>query len=283
LRFPYQSSVRLPGSPSSAKLIPESIPFIKGTAMSETRPHLVVGTPCYGGQVFSNFANSLLKLQAACAKRGLDLSINMMWGDALITRARQNIVTQFLDQPTATHLLFIDADIEFEPEQVFRLLDFDVDMVSAAYPTKKVDWDKARVMAQAGVKDLKSVSLSYVVDFTDPKKIEVRNGFAKIRYAGTGFLLIRRQVLLKMMEHYPDLKYSGQHLAQDPFKDSPYRYALFNCFIEPETGIYLSEDYSFCRRWTDMGGEIWVDLDSRLNHVGPMIFNGNLRTQFPTL
>ncbi len=244
------------------------------------RPHVVIGTPCYGGQVYSNFANSLLKLQAACAKRGgVDLSVNMMWGDALITRARQNIVTQFLDDATATHLLFIDADIVFEPDQFFRLLDFNAEMSAAAYPTKKVDWDKARVLSQSGVKDLKSSALSYVVEFTDPKKIEMKNGFGKVKYAGTGFLMITRETLLKMIAKYPELKYSGQHLAQDPFKGSEFRYALFNCFIEPETGVYLSEDYSFCRRWTDMGGEIWMDLKSQLTHVGPMSFVGNFATQ----
>ncbi len=247
--------------------------------MSTTRPHLVIGTPCYGGLVYSNFANSLLALQQACAQKGIDLSINMMWGDALITRARQNIVTQFLDHPAATHLLFIDADIAFEPDQVFRLLDLDEDLSAAAYPTKKVDWDKVRVLSQVGVKDMKSSALSYVVDFTDPKKIETKKGFGRVKYAGTGFLMIKRETLLKMEAKYPELKYSGQHLAQDPFKGSEHRYALFNCFIEPETGIYLSEDYSFCRRWTDMGGTIWMDLQSRLTHIGPMSFVGNFATQ----
>ncbi|HET9869699.1 MAG TPA: hypothetical protein VFR02_04265, partial [bacterium] len=178
-----------------------------------------------------------------------------------------------------THLLFIDADIGFEPDQAFRLLDFGADLAAAAYPTKKVDWDKARVLAQAGVKDLQSSALSYVVEFSDPRKIETRDGFAKVKYAGTGFLMVRREALLKMEGRYPDLKFTGQHQAEDPYRGSAHRYALFNCFVEPETGIYLSEDYSFCRRWTDMGGEIWVDLKSRLTHVGPMSFSGDLATQ----
>jgi hypothetical protein len=50
--------------------------------------------------------------------------------------------------------------------------------------------------------------------------------------------------------------------------------------IDSASGTFLSEDYSFCRRWTDMGGEIWADLESRLTHVGPMVFNGNVATQF---
>jgi hypothetical protein len=57
------------------------------------------------------------------------------------------------------------------------------------------------------------------------------------------------------------------------------RYALFDCMID-ETGTYLSEDFSFCKRWSDLGGEIWADLDSRLSHVGPLVFRGDLSSQF---
>ena len=62
--------------------------------------------------------------------------------------------------------------------------------------------------------------------------------------------------------------------------EAKWRYALFNCMIDEASGIYLSEDFSFCRRWTDMGGEIWADLESRLLHVGAVTFEGNVMTQF---
>jgi len=249
--------------------------------MSQPRPHLIVGTPCYGGQVTSVYTTSLMKLQAACAQRGdIDMGVNLLWGDALITRCRQNLVTQFLENGLATHLIFIDADISFDPSQVFRLLDFGVDIAAGVYPTKKVDWTKLGALAKAGIPNLESASLSYVLEFEDPARIETRNGFAKVRYAGTGFMMIRREALLKMIEHYPELSYSNEHQAQDPWKGSKWRSALFNCILDGATGTYLSEDFSFCKRWTEMGGEIWVDLQSRLTHTGTMSFNGNVATQF---
>jgi hypothetical protein len=249
--------------------------------MTNLRPHLVVGTPCYGGQVTSVYAASLLKLQHACLKRGdIDFSALMPGGDALITRARQNIVAHFLENAAATHLLFIDADIGFEPEQVVRLLDFDVDMVAAVYPTKRVNWPKVEALAKSGREGLEAASLSYVFELEDPRRVGVRNGFIKVRYAGTGFLLIRRAALIAMIERYPELRYTREHNTEDPLSGSRWRSALFNCFIDEATGTYLSEDFSFCRRWTDMGGEIWADSESRLTHVGPISFSGNFATQF---
>ena len=249
--------------------------------MPEPRTHLVIGTPCYGGQVTSVYTTSLMRLQLACAQRGgIDLSANLLSGDALITRARQNIVAHFLENPVGTHLLFIDADIAFDPSQVFRLLDFGADVGAGVYPTKRIDWAKVKDLAKADAPNLEPTSLSYVLGFEDPTKVVPRNGFAKVRYAGTGFMMIKRAALVKMIESYPELHYNREHQAEDPLVKSKWRSALFNCFIEKESGVYLSEDYSFCRRWTDLGGEIWVDLQSRLTHVGTLSFNGDVATQF---
>jgi len=243
-------------------------------------PCLVVGTPCYGRQVTDLYAGSLLKLQMACFRRGIRLQVQMKGSDALITRARQNIVADFLTNEDATHLIFIDADIGFEPEQVFRLWDFDKDVTAAVYPIKRIDWEKIVKMAEAKRTPLETAALSYMIEFVDKERIQVTNGFAKVQYAGTGFLMIRRNVLLAMIERYPELRYGHDHKPDDKLSGSQYRSALFNCMIDEATKVYLSEDFSFCKRWTDMGGEIWADLESRLTHVGTVSFRGDLASQF---
>lgn len=247
---------------------------------SGQQPCLVVGTPCYGRMVTDLYAGSLLKLQAACLQRGVRLQVQMMGSDALITRARQNIVADFLTNETATHLIFIDADIGFEPEQVFRLMDFEKDVTAAIYPIKSIDWQKVGALAMAKRTPLESAALSYMIEFSDREHIQVVNGFARVSYAGTGFLMIRRHVLLSMIERYPKLRYGHDHKPNDKLGGSRYRCALFNCMIDEATGTYLSEDFSFCRRWEAMGGEIWADLESRLTHVGTMSFRGDVATQF---
>lgn len=246
------------------------------------RFQLVIATPCFGGQVSSIYASSLFALQRAVHKlSNVDLKVHLRDGDALITRARANLAALFLDDPAATHLLFVDADIGFSPEQVFRLMESGADMVAGCYPIKRVNWDKAKRALAAESRRPEAASLDYVLEIDDPDQIKVVNGFTRVRYAGTGFLMIRRHALEQMCAHpaYAPLQFFREH-SHDTLAGSPNRFALFECMIDKADGTYLSEDFSFCRRWTDIGGEIWADLDSRLDHVGPTVFHGEVASQF---
>jgi hypothetical protein len=244
-----------------------------------TNTNLVIATPCFGGQISLVYAASMFKLQKVLRASG-DIELKMLFkdGDALITRARASLAAQFLDDPDATHLLFIDADIGFEPAQVLRLIDCGADMCAAIYPIKRIDWDKVGATMAAGRPNPGAAALHYVFEVEDPNAVVSRVGFAKVRYAGTGFLMIRRQALERMCAHYPQLRYERDH-STEATTPSRNRFALFDCMID-ETGTYLSEDFAFCRRWTDMGGEIWADLKSTLDHVGPLVFRGDFSSQF---
>ncbi len=240
---------------------------------------LVVATPCFGGQISVHYASSLLRLQMlARGYRNLNLKVLFKDGDALITRARASLISQFLDDPGATHLLFIDADIGFDAEQVLRLIQSGADMAAAVYPIKRIDWDKVKTTIATGRPNPAAASLQYVLEVDDPNVVTESGGFVRVRYAGTGFLMVRRQALERMCAHYPQLKFKRDH-SVDALTASDNRYALFECMIA-EDGTYLSEDFAFCKRWTDMGGEIWADLKSKLTHVGPMAFHGDLSSQF---
>src|SRR4030081_2498640 len=244
--------------------------------------HLMVATPCFGGQVSSIYAGSVFHLQRAARSRpNMDLTGLMRDGDALIPRARANLVTLFLDNPSATHLLFVDADIGFAPDQVFRLIESEADVVAGVYPIKRVNWDKAKRMLESDRPTAPAGALDYVLEIDNPDHIVVVDGFTRVRYAGTGFLMIRRHVLEKMCQHpaYASLQFFREHSA-DALAGSPNRFALFECMIDSNTGTYLSEDFAFCKRWTDIGGEIWADLESRLNHVGPSVVHGDVSSQF---
>jgi hypothetical protein len=249
--------------------------------MSE-KMKLVVATPCFGGQVTSIYASSIFALQRAVhGMANIELKVLLRDGDALITRARANLAAMFLDDPDATHFLFIDADIGFKPEQVFRLIECGADVVAGCYPIKRVNWDKAKRAIEAGRTDVPAASLDYVLEIEDPDRIVVVNGFTRVRYAGTGFLMIRRHVLETMCRHpdYASLQFFREH-SHDTLVASQNRFALFECMIDPATGTYLSEDFAFCKRWTDIGGEIWADIQSSLDHVGPSVFHGDITSQF---
>lgn len=246
----------------------------------DLKPFLMIATPAYGRQLTAVYAFSVLQFMEACQKANLPVEVAVQSGDALISRARQDLVTRFLETPQATHLLFIDADIGFSPEQAFRLLVFDVEMAAGIYPYKYLDMERIRRVHEMK-KTVKPPELwAYGVEFEALGRITLKNGFAKALWAGMGFVLIKKSVFEKMIKQYPELKYTGGFLPTDPFPQSQKRYALFNDGIDESTGRYLSEDRSFCNRWTRMGGEIWVDTQSRLQHVGTTVFDGDFSTQF---
>ncbi|MDP3174971.1 MAG: hypothetical protein Q8M88_11120 [Phenylobacterium sp.] len=243
--------------------------------MKAPSPSLYLAAPCYGGLANIAFMRSVLDLQAACHAQGIGLHVELMGGDALITRARSRLAAQFLES-SATHLFFCDADIGFRPENVMRLLAADKDLAGGVYPLKSIDWEKARRAAQAGVADLQAASVGYVIRFipTPDSSVEVDDaGFAKVAYVGTGFMMIKREAVARVVAAHPELRARMGDMADQA---APEAVMVFDTMIEPETGQYLSEDYAFCRRWRDLGGEIWADMESRLTHVGHAAYSGSL-------
>lgn len=231
-------------------------------------PFLFVAIPCHGGRVHIEHLHSVLRLAAACEARGVGCHVELLEDDRVIARARARLAAAFLAHGQATHLLFVDADIAFAPENAFRLLDAGKDLAAGVYPLKHLDWEKVRAAALAGAADLQAASLGYVVRFLPnaASAVEVENGLAKVAYAGTGFMLVRREAVRRVAEAHPELA-----AALD---DGTRTAMVFEPMIEPETGQYLSEDYAFCRRWRDLGGEVWADLEARLTHVGHAAYAG---------
>lgn len=223
---------------------------------------------------------SLLQLQKASDKAGFDMATVMLGNDALITRGRSAIVAKFLDNPSTTHLLFVDADITFTPDHVTRMLAFDKDFVAGFYPAKVIDW--VQLAERFGKTDerLDEAGLIYVGSLCEGSEARFENGFGTAFYAGTGFQLIKRGVFERMIAAYPDTKYTGLHAFPRVSQPSPNLYALFDCMIDKETGVYLSEDYAFCKHWRAIGGEIWLDLNSKLTHTGAYSFHGNAAAHF---
>lgn len=238
---------------------------------------VIVGTPCFGGLVSQNYALSLLGLMASCYGSEVDFSAILLGHEALITRGRSTIVGMFMDNPAATHLLFVDADISFDPDSVMRMLGFDKEFVAGMYPAKATDWERMPLDGETR----QEASLAYVGELCAGDALRVDRGFATATYAGGGFQLIKRSVFRRMFEAYPQLKYE----KIDTFTKHPpsgNRYALFDCMIEDRT--YLSEDFSFCKRWRAIGGEIWLDLRSRLgHHSGAYNYCGNAEARYQSL
>lgn len=243
------------------------------------RPYLLVTTPCFGGLVTTGYMQSVMALMQVAGPEGFDLSHAMLGHDALITRCRNTLLGAFMES-AASHLLFVDSDIEFAPEAVVRLLRSGKDVVAGMYPIKSLNWDRAAVNRQVHGEEDEAACLMYVGKPCEPPEQVVEGGLVSAVYAGTGFMMVSRAAVARMIAAYPQTRYRAIHAWPLPDGPERERHALFDTMIDPQTGEYLSEDFAFCHRWRAIGGRIWLDTQCRLTHVGSLEFHGNPAARF---
>jgi len=249
--------------------------------------HVHYCTPCYGGQVTEPFFRSWSKAHMTYTKYKIPYSVTTSANESLISRARCHMVAYFMANPKATHLMFIDADINFDCVDIMHMLQHDKDIIVGAYPKKDLDWATMEDALNDGPLnpgELKEIGSNYAMNMAwvdkeeGGRRLDVQNGLIKLKDAATGFMLIKREVIMKMIDAYPDL-YFNNDLNLDP-EFAKWTYLFFDCMHEKETKRYLSEDYAFCRRWQALGGEVWLDPLIKLDHVGHFTFEGNVGKMF---
>lgn len=250
------------------------------------KPHLLIGTPCYGGSLSVNYFHAMRRLLPLLEQQGVAVTIKTLAQESLISRARNTIVAEFLGRPECTHLLFIDADIGFEAALVPRLLAHGQPLVCAAYPMKGYNWDKVLEAAKtAGNGEaLKRASLQFATSMRDEdwppdedrNTLDITNGFVRVSKAATGMMLIERQVFERLQFALPQLQYSNDVAGYENTHTHGNFWTFFDTLVHPVSRRYLSEDYAFCHRWTQAcRGEIWLDIESRLSHFGNVAFSGS--------
>ncbi len=220
--------------------------------------NIFFATPCYGGMLTDQYFLSIFRASQMLMKNGIQFRVTTLRNESLVTRAR-NILSAMFMESDCTHLFFIDSDIEFEAESILRALAYDKDIVAGAYPKKALP-----------------VQYAMNFKFVDNKTGQVRleNGAVEVLDASTGFFCIKKKVFDKMRQHYPELHYKNDSNIDPKYND--YCYSFFDTIHDPDDNRYLSEDYTFCRRLQKIGGEIWVDLSTKLNHVGSYTFEGDV-------
>jgi hypothetical protein len=224
----------------------------EGQRFDFSKVHLHIGMPCYGGQISEPTVSSLLKFILVAQRLGLVWSMDTMVNESLVTRARNNLAAKMMENRQATHFMFVDADIRFQPESIFQLIAQDRDVIGGLYPKK-------------------SLPANYVINLA--KETHISGDTFTVDTIGTGFLLFKRHVYEKLCDAHPECKYVDDVGLGAKFE--PYMYSIFDTTID-EKGHYLSEDWTFCRRWQKIGGEIWAHGGVLLNHIGHYEFRGDL-------
>lgn len=246
-------------------------------------PHVFIATPCFGGLVTQTYMQSILGCMVTAQQFGIELTLSMIGNDALITRSRNTLLHQFMTGSTASHILFVDSDIGFPQDALPRLVASGKDLVAGLYPLKDRYWDALTDAQIRRGEPAATASLRYVGESESLHEHPLPQGgesaLVRAGYAGTGFMLISRNAVARMIEAYPETQYSRIDAPKGQENSEPVpealAYALFDCMIDPDSRTYLSEDFAFCRRWRAIGGEVWLDPSLVLSHTGPSTFTGD--------
>ena len=246
---------------------------------------IFVATPMYGGICGGQYCKSTADLSAISTQYGMDVRFFYLFNESLITRARNYLVDEFL-RSDCTHLMFIDSDIGFDPNDVIALsviaeVGTDKEIVCGPYPKKCIAWEKIVRAVDKGFADKNPENLEkYVGDYVfNPKEgtgsipldepVEVLEG-------GTGFMIIQRSALEKFAAAYPQYNYLPDHVRTEHFDGTREIMQYFQAEIDPKSKRYLSEDYWFCQKMWDINVKTWLCPWMKLQHTGSYVFGGSL-------
>ena len=241
-QLPYQNASPVDQN-NGQQSIQVNIDYLK-----TTRVHLCM--PCYGGQLTESTFMSYIKWANVARQLGLDWTVETMTNESLISRARNTLTAKFLHTKESTHLMFVDADIGWEPWHLLVMLNHDKDVVGGLYP-------------------MKSLPVKWCVNGIPDAVQDDPSGLIEVTKTGTGFLLMKRHVFEKLNAH-PAVKPFINDIGLDPVLN-PYMKTYFDTAVRENR--YYSEDWTFCENWRDIGGQVFIDKRVLLKHTGTYVFD----------
>jgi len=240
---------------------------------------LFIATPMYGGMAHGMYIKSSLDLQTMMMRYGVEVKFSFLFNESLITRARNYLVDEFL-RSGCTHMLFLDSDIHFSPQDVVALMALDKDVIGAPYPKKSINWnniaDAARKHPDLPANELENLVGDYVFNVVQGTQRFSVTEPLEVMEIGTGYMMIKRHVFDMFREAYPEFRYKPDHVGQANFDGSRYIHAYFDTVIDPTSHRYLSEDYMFCQWWRNIGGKVHLCPWMQTQHIGTYPFTGNM-------
>jgi hypothetical protein len=254
--------------------------MLETTELQETKkPKLFIATPMYGGLCTGGYTMGILNMAGEFGKAGVQMYYSYMMNESLITRARNSMAYDFL-QSDATHLMFIDADISFNPADIVRMIKADKDIICGLYPKKEINWKTVQEAVQKGVDytELGNHTGSFVVNLVKgvSESTGSINSPMEIDNGGTGFMLIKRNVFEVLQPTVP--KYTNDMIRVE--EKNPKKKIIDEFFAtsidEESDNRLLSEDYHFCKISRKAGFKVYAAPWAQLTHSGTYNFNGTL-------
>jgi hypothetical protein len=214
---------------------------------------LFIATPMYGGQCAGMFAKSTADLAAIFAKYDIPIQMYFLFNESLITRARNYCCDEFM-RSDAEHMLFIDSDIGYNPQDVVAMMALQAaeedkyEIIGGPYPKKCISWEKIKRAVDKGVADDDpNVLEKFVGDFVfNPKGGQQSIAISEpceVLEIGTGFMMVTKKAMKKFAEAYPAYTYRPDHVRTEHFDGSREIMMFFQAEVDPASKRYLSEDY----------------------------------------
>jgi hypothetical protein len=197
---------------------------------------IFIAIPSFDGKICFETVRSLLIEQGAAGLAGHELQHGLLPGCSLITQARNQLVRDFLSSD-CERLVFVDADVAWSTGELLRIATHPVDFVGGVYRFKEarerypVHWIEERAEIWA----------------------DKATGLIEVALIPCGFMSLSRDVFVRLAGAFPERAYNH---AGEIF------HAYFHC--PPGDG----EDGTFCREWREQGGQVWLDPELTLTHVG---------------
>ena len=236
---------------------------------------LFVATPVHS-EVSIHYTQALIEFQQMCFKKKLKVSFHLI-KSSLVTQGRNLSVAGFLESK-ATHLLFIDSDIYFQGKSIFSMLKADKHIISVPYPLKTLMWDKAfQKMREGRIKsadDIRRALHTYPMKVPDVNNINLDKGVMEVTDSPTGCMLIKREVIEKMIEKYPDKEIVQKTVINGKYVNKPNMWNFFDTLHDPKEKTYNGEDFAFCKLWRDIGGKCYAYVNDAIVHVGEHQYQG---------
>ena len=245
-----------------------------------TNIQLFVATPVHS-EVSIHYTQALIEFQQMCFKKKLKVSFHLI-KSSLVTQGRNLSVAGFLESK-ATHLLFIDSDIYFQGKSIFSMLKANKHIISVPYPLKTLMWDKAFQKMQEGriksADDIRRALHTYPMKVPDVNNIKLDKGVMEVTDSPTGCMLIKREVILKMIEKYPDKEIVQKTVINGKYVNKPNIWNFFDTLHDPKEKTYNGEDFAFCKLWRDLGGKCYAFVNDAIVHVGEHQYQGKFHDE----
>jgi SAM-dependent methyltransferase len=215
---------------------------------------IMLGLPTYDFKISAKLAISLASFCVQAQQHGVDIQICNISGCSVVSRVRNLIAADFL-QSDCTDLMFIDSDINFDAEDIFRLMAWNID-------------PKKGIVAGIPVARKKGKVYISTLDTDDDEHIFMdKMGLVRAKRVATAFMMIRRDVFTQLKDAHPEWVYYDEKKVGDEM------IAFFDFALKD--GNYIGEDFLFCDRARELGFEVWIDPTIKLGHMGVEEFAGS--------